>query len=193
MILLLVAKVKRKLVIKKSLFSLALLFLANFSNAAEEAGVIASPMSYSSSVIQMMLGLAATIVMIFVVVWLIKRVGYKGYASTNAMKIKSTLSLSPKEKLLLIEVEGEKILIGVAPGFVGLVKTLESESKKYTAENIAAVSIAASSSSAESYNSDLSNETMTNTAFSNNKVVNDLSSSFAEKLKAVLKKGEAVG
>jgi flagellar protein FliO/FliZ len=183
MILLLVAKMKRNLVIKKSLFSLTLLFLADFSSAAEEVGVIAPPMSYSSSVIQMMLGLAATIVMIFVVVWLIKRVGYKGYTSTNAMKIKSTLALSPKEKLLLIEVEGEKILIGVAPGFVGLVKTLEPDSKKQTSENIAA----------ESYSSHTSNETITNAAFSNNKIVNDLSSSFAEKLKAVLKKGEAVG
>lgn len=193
MILLLVAKMKRKLVIEKSLFTFVLLFLANFSKAAEKAEMIASPVSYSSSMIQMMLGLAATIVMIFVVVWLIKRIGYSGYTSTNAMKIKSTLPLSPKEKLLLIEVEGENILIGVAPGFVGLVKTLEPGTKNYRSEDASSVSLEAREGSAESYNSESPNGAIPNAAFSNNKIVNDLSSSFAEKLKAVLKKGEAVG
>ncbi len=128
-----VEPVARKAMINKLLLILALLLLIDFSRAAEG---LSPPVSYSSSLLQMMLGLAATIVMIFVVVWLIKRVGYTGYNATNKMKIKGTLALSPKETLLLIEVEGETILIGVAPGFVGLLKYLESDlTKPMTAAN----------------------------------------------------------
>ncbi len=145
-----------------------------FSVATYSAEQPVAPVSYSSNLLQMMLGLGATIAMIFVVVWLIKRVGYSGYGTNNTMQIKSTLPLSPKEKLLLVEVEGEKILIGVAPGFVGHVKTLDK-----TSESVPLVS--ASETAAQ--------QTL-NSGFSTNKVVNDLSSSFAEKLKAVINKPE---
>ena len=187
-------KVKRKIKIDKSQLILAFLFFVDFSNAAEE---IAPPISYSSSLLQMMLGLAATVVMIFVVVWLIKRVGYTGYSATNKMKIKSTLPLSPKEKLLLIEVEGETMLIGVAPGFVGLLKTLEIDQKKQvTAANRTICSEEKANPQGSSDSSIPStsrvDEAMANTSFSSNKLVNDLSSSFAEKLKAVINKSDAV-
>ncbi len=86
---------------------------------------VQSPISHTSNLMQMMLGLAAVIVMIFVVVWLIKRVGYTGYQAAEMMKIKGCLPLSTKEKLLLVEVGNEQLLIGVAPGFVGHVKTLD--------------------------------------------------------------------
>lgn len=187
-----VEPVARKAMINKLLLILALLLLIDFSRAAEG---LSPPVSYSSSLLQMMLGLAATIVMIFVVVWLIKRVGYTGYNATNKMKIKGTLALSPKEKLLLIEVEGETILIGVAPGFVGLLKTLEPNVKK---QIVAANSTLCSEehlNPLESLDSTISSsdrvdEAMAITSFSNNKFVNDLSSSFAEKLKAVMNKSD---
>ena len=184
----------RKAMINKLLLILALLLLIDFSHAAEE---LSPPVSYSSSLLQMMLGLAATIVMIFVVVWLIKRVGYTGYNATNKMKIKSTLALSPKEKLLLIEVEGETMLIGVAPGFVGLLKTLEPDltapvtaanSTLYTQPNPNPLG----ASDSTPLNIDRVDTAMTNTSFSNNKLVNHISSSFAEKLKAAINKSDTV-
>ncbi len=163
-----------KIHVKRSInisLSFTLLLLSVSSYAAEQAAV---PVSYSSNLVQMMLGLMATVAMIFVVVWLIKRVGYTGYGVNNAMQIKSTLPLSPKEKLLLVEVEGEKILIGVAPGFVGHVKTLENKGGSEIVNNAS---------------EETTHKAVTN-GFSSNKVVNDLSSSFAEKLKAVLNKPE---
>jgi flagellar biogenesis protein FliO len=187
-------KVKRKVMIGKSLLLLVFLFLVDFSNAAEE---IAPPIPYSSSLFQMMLGLAATIVMIFVVVWLIKRVGYTGYSATNKMKIKSTLPLSPKEKLLLIDVEGETMLIGVAPGFVGLLKTLEPDQKKQVMTANRTICSGEKENPKGSSDSSISStsradEAMSNTSFSSNKFVNGLSSSFAEKLKSVINKSDAV-
>jgi flagellar protein FliO/FliZ len=184
----------RKTTINKLLLILSLLLLIDFSHAAEE---FSPPVSYSSSLLQMMLGLAATIVMIFVVVWLIKRVGYTGYNATNKMKIKSTLALSPKEKLLLIEVEGETILIGVAPGFVGLLKTLEPDlTKPVTAASSTLYAEKSpnplGSSGSMPLNIDGVDTAMTKTSFSNNKLVSHISSSFAEKLKAAINKSDTV-
>ncbi|MFT7490545.1 MAG: flagellar protein FliO/FliZ [Pseudohongiellaceae bacterium] len=189
-----VEPVARKAMINKLLLILALLLLIDFSRAAEG---LSPPVSYSSSLLQMMLGLAATIVMIFVVVWLIKRVGYTGYNATNKMKIKGTLALSPKEKLLLIEVEGETILIGVAPGFVGLLKTLESDlTKPMTAANSTLYAEQGpnplDSSDSTPLNIDGVDTAMTKTNLSNNKLVNHISSSFAEKLKAAINKSDTV-
>lgn len=151
----------------KGVVQLTILLL--FSVTAYSAEQSSLPVSYSSNLLQMMLGLGATIVMIFVVVWLIKRVGYNGYGTSSTMQIKSSLPLSTKEKLLLVEVEGERILIGVAPGFVGHVKTLEkipvSDSSNYTNEEA---------------------QQVTANGFSGNKIA----SSFAEKLKSVLDKPE---
>jgi flagellar protein FliO/FliZ len=189
-----VEPVARKAMINKLLLILALLLLIDVSRAAEG---LSPPVSYSSSLLQMMLGLAATIVMIFVVVWLIKRVGYTGYNATNKMKIKGTLALSPKEKLLLIEVEGETILIGVAPGFVGLLKTLESDlTKPMTAANSTLYAEQGpnplDSSDSTPLNIDGVDTAMTKTNLSNNKLVNHISSSFAEKLKAAINKSDTV-
>jgi flagellar protein FliO/FliZ len=64
--------------------------------------------------------------MIFGVVWLMKKIGYKGYGSSELIKIKSCLPLSTKEKLFLIEIGEEQILIGMAPGFIGHLKTIEN-------------------------------------------------------------------
>jgi flagellar protein FliO/FliZ len=79
----------------------------------------------ASNVVQMLLGLGVIIGFIFITVWLIKRVGVMNYHGVGLMKIKSCLPLSNKEKIFLIEAGDEQLLIGVAPGFVGLIKTLD--------------------------------------------------------------------
>ena len=94
--------------------------------AKAEGELSASPVSYGSNFIQMIVGLLFIVLMIVGVLWLMKKIGYKGYGSSDLIKIKSCLPISTKEKLLLIEVGEEQILIGVAPGFIGNLKTLEN-------------------------------------------------------------------
>ncbi len=124
-----------------------------------------APISHASNLMQMMLGLAAVIVMIFVVVWLIKRVGYTGYQTAEMMKIKGCLPLSTKEKLLLVEVGSEQVLIGVAPGFVGHIKTLDKP---------------------------IGDAAKTDSTKNNAYEASPVSSLFAEKLKTIINKGETV-
>jgi flagellar protein FliO/FliZ len=107
------------------LFSLVFTLLVTGYVEAENE-IVTSPISYSSNFMQMIVGLLFIVLMIFGVVWLMKKIGYKGYGSSELIKIKSCLPLSTKEKLFLIEIGEEQILIGMAPGFIGHLKTIEN-------------------------------------------------------------------
>ena len=84
-----------------------------------------SQVSYSSSVLQMLLGLLFVVAMIFAVVWLMKKLGYQGYTSSGHITIKSTLALSSKEKILLLQVGEEQVLVGVSASGINHIKTLD--------------------------------------------------------------------
>ncbi len=86
----------------------------------------AVPVNPASSVLQMIFALGLIIGMIFALVWAMKKMGYKGYSQSKLINVKSCLPLSSKEKLLLVNVGDEQILIGVAPGFIGHIKTIEN-------------------------------------------------------------------
>lgn len=79
-----------------------------------------------TSIFQMLIALVFVIGMIFLLVWSMKKMGYKGYVQSNLIKIDSCLPLSNKEKLLLVRIGDEQILIGTAPGFIGHIKTMDN-------------------------------------------------------------------
>jgi flagellar protein FliO/FliZ len=79
----------------------------------------------SGNLLEVFLSLFAVIAVILFLAWTIKAMGYKGVATNKAMTVTACLPLSAKEKLMVVQVGDEQILIGVAPGFVGHIKTLD--------------------------------------------------------------------
>lgn len=76
-------------------------------------------------IVNMALAMLAIIFLIFVMAWLLKRLtGVVGYQN-NLIKIKSITSLGVKEKLVLIEVEGQHMLLGVTGQQITKLKDLE--------------------------------------------------------------------
>lgn len=54
--------------------------------------------------------------LIFALAWLVRRFGgATGVNATSSMKVIASLSLGPKEKLLVVQVGAEQFLIGVTP------------------------------------------------------------------------------
>ncbi|MBY4675954.1 flagellar biosynthetic protein FliO [Marinobacterium arenosum] len=72
----------------------------------------------AGSVMQLLLGLAAVVVMILLLAWLMRRFG--GLAvQQGAIKVVAGLSLGSREKVVLVQVGDRKqVLLGVAPGRV---------------------------------------------------------------------------
>ena len=71
------------------------------------------------------IGLAVVIALILGLAWAARKYGRLPNNNQADMKILGGLSLGTREKALLIQVEGKKILLGVAPGKVETLYVLE--------------------------------------------------------------------
>ncbi len=68
--------------------------------------------------VQMLLGMLAVIAMIYGCAWLVKRLNGGGFAQAARMRVLSGLSLGTRERIVLVDVAGTQMLLGVAPGRV---------------------------------------------------------------------------
>ena len=101
--------------------SVAMIFISQLALAEEAVTPVVKP---SENIVQMILGLILVLGAILILVWLMKQINHSNHGASSVMKIKGYLPLSPKEKLVLVDIAGEQLLIGVAPGFVGHIKSL---------------------------------------------------------------------
>ncbi|WP_052692168.1 flagellar biosynthetic protein FliO [Teredinibacter purpureus] len=82
--------------------------------------------SSSRVLIQVVTGLGAVTLLIFVLAWLAKKLGYANFNGPAHMRVVANLPLGNRERAVLIEVEGERLVLGVAPGRVNVIKILEA-------------------------------------------------------------------
>lgn len=67
-----------------------------------------------------LLGLALVVGMILAMGWLMRRLGAGGWLPGRGMRALATLPLGGRERIVLVEVGTEQLLLGVAPGRVNL-------------------------------------------------------------------------
>ena len=65
---------------------------------------------------QMGLSLAIVVGLIFALSFLLRRVQHQAGSSTESLRLLGGLTLGGKEKVYLVEVAGQRVLVGVAPG-----------------------------------------------------------------------------
>lgn len=85
-----------------------------------------SPMSFSY-VVQILISFLIVIVFILLMAWLMRRTGRFGGGNGRVIKIISSISLGMREKILVIEVGGVNIVVGVAPGQIRTLHVMEGE------------------------------------------------------------------
>ncbi len=85
--------------------------------------VVAAPASYATTDVltaarigQTLAALTAIVAVIFGLAYLIRRVPGFTARTGNALKIADALSVGTRERILLIEIDGERLLVGVTPG-----------------------------------------------------------------------------
>jgi len=75
----------------------------------------------AQSLTRLAVGMLAVVVLIFGLAWAVRRFSlFQGLQrdGNSAINLHAQLSVGPKERVVLIEVEGQKMLIGVAPGHI---------------------------------------------------------------------------
>ncbi|MDX1367040.1 flagellar biosynthetic protein FliO [Pseudomonas sp.] len=97
--------------------------------AAEPAAQAATPMASSGmagQLVQLLLGLLLVIGLIFLLAWLMRRVQQLGpRGSQQVIKIVASQALSPRDRLVLVQVGGEQILLGLTPGRIAPLHVLK--------------------------------------------------------------------
>ena len=85
-----------------------------------------NPLSLSY-VIQILISFLAVVIFIFLLAWLMRKTGRFGSGSGQTIKIISSMSLGMREKIMILNVGGENIVVGIAPGQIRTLHVLNSE------------------------------------------------------------------
>jgi flagellar protein FliO/FliZ len=84
---------------------------------ASSAGqVMAGSGSLTSQLGQMLLGLLLVIGLIFALAWLLRRVQRIGPRGAQVIKLLASQALGPRDRLVLVQVGSEQILLGLSAG-----------------------------------------------------------------------------
>ncbi len=108
---------------------LLLALTANETVAANTALVqpVADLPSASSQLIQIFLALGVVVAMIYALAWFLKRFANQGALSASPIKVLNTTSMGTREKLVLAEVNGQQILLGVTAHSINTLHSFDSE------------------------------------------------------------------
>lgn len=111
----------------RPLFSHVLAILAALTASAAQATEASAtqPGSTAGSVFTMLLGLVVVLALMVALAWLFKRSGLvKGFGGNTVTKIIGGVSVGTRERVMVIEVADQWIVIGVAPGRVNTLATM---------------------------------------------------------------------
>jgi len=105
-------------------FSLSLTMLSWFSYAEQAAPEVGKHVAANLDVASVIMSLLLVLVLIIAIAFVLKRFNPQG-ASLSGMKIVSSLHLGTKEKLVVVDVDGKQLLLGVTAHQVSFIQTLE--------------------------------------------------------------------
>ena len=71
-----------------------------------------------SQLLQLVLGLLLVVGLIFVLAWLMRRVLRAGPAGNQVIELVGSRALGPRDRLVLVQVGNEQVLLGVSPGSI---------------------------------------------------------------------------
>ena len=97
--------------------------------AAEPAAQAVTPMASSGmagQLVQLLLGLLLVIGLIFLLAWLMRRVQQFGpRGGQQVIKVVASQALGPRDRLVLVQVGGEQILLGLTTGRIAPLHVLK--------------------------------------------------------------------
>ncbi|EGW53707.1 flagellar biosynthetic protein FliO [Candidatus Endoriftia persephonae] len=111
------------------LFLCSLLATAAEAPGGKVGGTMLEPMS-ATQLLETAGGLLLVLLLIFGAAWLLKRYGQLPSGSKGLVRVVGGASLGPRERVVVVEVEGVRLLLGVAPGRVERLHLLSSSGEK---------------------------------------------------------------
>lgn len=113
-----------KLIYQSFLFLLSAGY-AHIASAEEKIAPV-DPLS-ASSIMNMFMGLGLVLAIIFLMAWLVRRMGGMQVLGSQKIRLLGGLSLGAREKIVLVQVENKRLVVGVAQGQVSTLHVLDGE------------------------------------------------------------------
>lgn len=104
---------------------LASLSVTAAEQQSRQQGPLASSPVGVGEFVQMFFGLLVVIVVIVAMAWAIRRMGYVQTRISGALKVLGSISLGQRERVVLMQVGEQQLLVGVAPGQIRTLLVLE--------------------------------------------------------------------
>ena len=82
-----------------------------------------------TNIMQMIGGLIFVLILVFAIAWLLRRVGGVSITGGGALKVISGMSMGSRDRVVLLQVGDEQLLLGVSPGRVQTLHVLEKPIK----------------------------------------------------------------
>lgn len=98
--------------------------LAGARAAAPGAGLAAQAPSAAGSLVQTVLSLGFVIALLVGLAWLLKRFGPKHITGGTKLKLVGALSVGARERILVVEVGDQWIVVGASPGRMNALATM---------------------------------------------------------------------
>ncbi|MDD3328129.1 MAG: flagellar biosynthetic protein FliO [Zoogloea sp.] len=105
----------------RSLLITAGLLLATRSAVAAEGSLDAA-----GSLVQMLLGLAVVIGLLYASLHVLKRLGAGTGNAAGLLKVRGATAVGPRERVVLVDVAGKVLVLGVTPGRITALHTLDA-------------------------------------------------------------------
>ncbi|MCJ8204208.1 flagellar biosynthetic protein FliO [Pseudomonas sp. RGM2987] len=113
----------------KGLFAAAMMLPFSVLAAEPVAAVAAAPAAgtgVAGQLVQLVLGLLLVLGLIFFLAWLLRRVQQAGPAGKGqVIDIVGSRALGPRDRLVLVQVGNEQILLGLSPGSITALHVLK--------------------------------------------------------------------
>lgn len=71
-----------------------------------------------SSLLQLVLGFGVVLAMLFGCLWVLKRISSPQGTTSGMLRVISGVAVGPRERVVIVEVDGQWLVLGVAPGQV---------------------------------------------------------------------------
>ncbi len=95
---------------------------------ADPGKAVSLPSSGASSMGQVTVALVIVLAVLFAAAWAMRQFKVFTRPGQGALEVVQGISLGPKERAVLIKVDGRRLLLGVAPGCVNLLVELPPDS-----------------------------------------------------------------
>lgn len=113
---------------------LSLFVVSGIAQASDTAGLP----SAGSSLLHMVAGLLIVLALIAVLAWCARRFGIVKSGAQGSVRVVAGTSVGPRERVAVVEVGGQWLVLGVAAGSVNLLASLPAEVISQTAAQTAA-------------------------------------------------------